>query len=56
MVLVWGAVLRMKALCSQRSGAGAPRSTAGNAAARGSVLPSVLRGSRKRGSFSSFLQ
>lgn len=49
MVLVWGAVLGMKALCLQHSGAGVLRSAAGTAAARGSVLPSVLQGSRKRG-------
>lgn len=49
MVLVWGAVLGMKALCLQHSGAGVPCSAAGTAAARGSVLPSVLQGSRKRG-------
>lgn len=45
MVLVWGAVLGMKALCLQHSGAGVLRSAAGTAAARGSVL----QGSRKRG-------
>lgn len=60
-VLVWGAVLRMKPLCSLRSaaGPGAPRPAAGTVCLRApALLLGMLRGwngSRKGGKSSAYL-